>query len=177
MTDSTPRRWYTEPDTFIALAALVVSISAVAVGIYETSLQRHHDEAEVWPHVEITTYVTPKGAKIAAVNTGVGPAIVRSITVTVDGRPMHNWNEVLTALTGHVPTMMDNSTIADHALRAGDQSELLGVGIANLPQPFWQSMRRVAITICYASVFDEQWTVTDPHLGESTVWRSVKSCP
>jgi len=32
---SDDRPWYREPETFIAVAALVVSISAVAVGIYE----------------------------------------------------------------------------------------------------------------------------------------------
>jgi hypothetical protein len=38
--DNTPgrRRWYSEPETFIAVAALVVSISAVVVGVYEASL-------------------------------------------------------------------------------------------------------------------------------------------
>jgi hypothetical protein len=54
--------WYREPETFIAVAALVVSVSAVAVGLYEARLQRTHDRAEVWPHVEISTFVTPTGA-------------------------------------------------------------------------------------------------------------------
>lgn len=40
---ATERRWYAEPETFVAIAALTVSISAVVVGIYEASLQRHHD--------------------------------------------------------------------------------------------------------------------------------------
>src|SRR5438552_4266118 len=48
------RPWYREPETFIAVAALVVSVSPVAVGLYEAKLQRAHDRAEVWPHVEIS---------------------------------------------------------------------------------------------------------------------------
>jgi hypothetical protein len=58
------RRWYTEPETFIAAAALVVSVSAVVVGLYETSLQRHHDRAEVWPHVEIATFTGDQGTTV-----------------------------------------------------------------------------------------------------------------
>src|SRR2546425_6810638 len=63
------RPWYREPETFIAVAALVVSISAVAIGLYEAQLQRAHDRAEVWPHVEISTFVTPKGASLFVENT------------------------------------------------------------------------------------------------------------
>src|SRR3954463_2920805 len=89
------RRWYTEPETFIAIAALVVSVSAVVVGLYEASLQRHHDRAEVWPHVEIQVFTKQTGAAIALENTGIGPAIIQSVVVTVDGRPQASWRDVL----------------------------------------------------------------------------------
>jgi len=67
---SDDRPWYREPETFVAVAALIVSVSAVAVGIYEAALQRAHDRAEVWPHVELSTYITPKGAALFVENTG-----------------------------------------------------------------------------------------------------------
>ena len=92
------RPWYREPETFIAVAALVVSVSAVAVGLYEAQLQRAHDRAEVWPHVEISTFVTPKGASLFVENTGLGPAIIKSVVVTVDGKPRRSWDDVLRAL-------------------------------------------------------------------------------
>jgi len=40
---SDDRSWYREPETFIAIAALIVSVSAMVVGIYEAA----HDRAEV----------------------------------------------------------------------------------------------------------------------------------
>src|SRR2546429_157304 len=92
------RPWYREPETFIAVAALVVSVSAVAVGLYEAQLQRAHDRADVWPHVEISTFVTPKGASLFVENTGLGPAIIKSVVVTVDGKPRRSWDDVLRAL-------------------------------------------------------------------------------
>ena len=73
------RPWYREPESFIAIAALIVSLSAVVVGIYEARLQRAHDVAEVWPHVEITTFITPRGASLSLENTGLGPAIINSV--------------------------------------------------------------------------------------------------
>src|SRR3982751_1653555 len=87
--------WYRQPETFIAVAALVVSISAVVVGLYEASLQRAHDRAEVWPHLEISTFTSSSGASISLVNNGIGPAIIKSVVVTVDGKPQRVWHDVL----------------------------------------------------------------------------------
>jgi hypothetical protein len=170
-------RWYTEPETFVAVAALIVSISAVVVGIYEAALQREHDRAEVWPHLELSTYVTPKGASLYLENTGIGPAIVNSIVVMVDGRQRRDWTDALTALTGKAPVALDNSTVADHALRAGDRSSLVGVSKDDLPPGFWQYVGRISIRVCYASVFGEHWLLVDQHLGGATTWQAVKSCP
>lgn len=114
---TTARRWYAEPETFIAVAALIVSVSAVAVGLYEAALQRHHDRAEVWPHPEIEVFIKPTGATVLLENTGIGPAIVQTAIVTVDGRPQHNWSEVLRTLNGRDPSQFSHYSIVRHGLR------------------------------------------------------------
>ncbi|HEY6924688.1 MAG TPA: hypothetical protein VI653_14540 [Steroidobacteraceae bacterium] len=173
---SRQRRWYTEPETFIAVAALVVSISAVVVGIYEASLQRNHDKAEVWPHLELATYVMPRGGVLRLENTGIGPAIVHSIVVTVDGRVYHDWGGVLEALFGKRVALLETSTVAEHALRAGDQVTLVAVRAADLPPGFWTYVKRIAIRICYGSVFDEDWLLVTAQLSTSSTWQSVSKC-
>lgn len=117
MADNRP--WYREPETFVALAALIVSVSALAVGIYEASLQRAHDRAEVWPRLEITTWVTPTGVELRLANTGIGPALIRSVVVTVDGKPQRSWDGVLRALFSHEPPPHNSSTTSA-ADRAAD---------------------------------------------------------
>jgi hypothetical protein len=174
---SADRPWYREPETFIAVAALIVSVSAVVVGIYEASLQRAHDRAEVWPHVELSTYVTPKGAALYLENNGIGPALIKSITVRVDGRPQHNWAEVLQRLLGRPASQLENSTVRERAVRAGDRVTLVGIPTSDMPPSFWKSIGRVSVAVCYSSVFDEHWTVTDVALGGSSVWAKVKGCP
>jgi len=171
------RRWYTEPETFIAGAALVVSISAVVVGLYETSLQRHHDRAEVWPRVEIATFTSDQGATVTVENTGIGPAVVKYVTVTVDGKPQRGWPEVLHAWLGATPAHFGHQTISDHGVRAGDKVQLVSLPHTDLPPHFWDRVGRIGVTICYASVFDEYWTVSTEHLGTKDVWRPVDRCP
>jgi hypothetical protein len=174
---TTDRRWYEEPETFIALAALVVSVSAVVVGVYEASLQRHHDRAEVWPHAEIQVFTKPTGAELLLVNTGIGPAIVQSIVVTVDGHPRSNWTDVLRTLNGVEPAPFGHSSVVQHGLRPGDRLELLDLPVADLPHDFWSSVARVRVRICYSSVFEEHWVVESKRLGDPVTWAAVASCP
>ena len=173
--DASP--WYRQPETFIAFAALIVSVSAVVVGVYEASLQRAHDRAEVWPHLELETFVEPKGASVYLENTGIGPGIVQSMVVTVDGHPERNWDEVVAALEGHPGTPYANTSAVDHALPAGQRIALLSIDRANLPSGFWPWIGRLGITVCYRSVFDERWQLASSHLGVRTSLRAVDRCP
>jgi hypothetical protein len=170
------RPWYREPESFIAIAALVVSLSAVVVGLYEAALQRKHDRAEVWPHVEIGTFTTPTGATVSLENTGIGPALIKSVVVTVDGKPARNWSDVIGKLLGREPPPFNNFTAVEHGLRAGDRIAMVGLSREGVPPAFWTSIGRVAISICYSSVFEEYWTVSTKSLGNDIAWKSVESC-
>lgn len=174
MTDNRP--WYREPETFIALAALVVSLTAVVVGVYEASLQRAHDRAEVWPHLEIATWHNGDAALVRLQNTGLGPAVVKFIEVRVDGKPQPNWEEALRALYGHAPPSYSSQTVVDHALRGGDRADLVSLAIKDVPRPFWPWINRVAVRVCYASVFDSYWMVADT-LGKFDRWEETSGCP
>jgi hypothetical protein len=173
---SETRSWYTQPETFVAVAALIVSLSALGVGVYEASLQRSHDRAEVWPHLEVQVFAGPEGAKIEAENTGLGPAVVESIAVSVDGRPQSNWRGVLATLVGDSTRSYDNSTVFQHSLRPGDRVNLLALPPQSMPTPFWKQIGRVVISICYRSVFEEKSFVRDT-VGSANHWSDVKDCP
>lgn len=170
------RPWYREPETFIALAALIVSVTAVIVGIYEASLQRAHDRAEVWPHLEISTWENGSTVSVRLDNTGLGPAVVKSLEVRVDGTPQQNWSGALGALFGHEPPPHSNATVVNHALRGGDRVEFFAMARKDLPRSFWAWIQRVVVRACYASVFDSYWIVTDT-LGKPDRWENAAACP
>src|SRR5438105_11746607 len=174
---SETRPWYREPESFIALAALIVSVSAVVVGIYEAALQRAHDRAEVWPHVEISTFTTPQGAALYLENTGLGPAIIQSVTVSVDGKPRKSWNDVLGTLYKGALPPFSVTTVDDHALRAGDKVQMIGLARKDLPANFWDWIARVSVKVCYESAFHEHWTVSDDRLGGTSTWATLGDCP
>lgn len=173
---SDDRPWYREPETFVAVAALIVSISAVAVGIYEAALQRKHDRAEVWPHLEISTFTSPHVASVRLENNGIGPAVVQSVIVRVDGKPMHTWAEAVQTLIGRPMSRFDNATAAQRGIRAGDNVPLIVLPTDSLPPGFWDYVKRVSIKVCYTSVFDEAWLLSDDSLGSGSTWQSVAKC-
>ncbi len=173
---SETQTWYTQPETFVAVAALIVSLSALGVGVYEASLQRSHDRAEVWPHVEVEVFAGNDGARIQAENTGLGPAVVESIAVLVDGRAQRNWRGVLATIGGDSTRGFDNSTVFQHSLRPGDRVNLVAVSPESMPTSFWKQIGRVVVSICYRSVFEQRWFVQDT-VGSAQHWSEVKDCP
>ena len=173
---SEERPWYREPETFIAVAALVVSVTAVVVGIYEAALQRRHDVAEVWPHLELSTWLNDTIATFRIDNTGLGPALVKSVEVRIDGKPQRNWGEALRTLYGHEPPPHSSATTVEHALRPGDQSVLVSIPVRGLSTDFWSWAGRMSVRVCYKSVFDQYWIVTDT-LGKADRWMDAGRCP
>jgi hypothetical protein len=170
------RRWYREPETFIAVAALIVSITAVVVGIYEAALQRQHDIAEVWPHLELSTWLNDTNATFRIDNTGLGPGIVKFVEVRVDGKAQRSWGDALRTLYGHQPPPHSTATTVEHALRPGDGTVLVNLPVQGLQGDFWSWAGRVSVRVCYASVFNQQWFVIDT-LGKKDRWLDGARCP
>jgi hypothetical protein len=173
---SEDRPWYREPESFVAVAALIVSLSALGVGLYEARLQRQHDRAEVWPNLEVGTFTTGDGAKVIVDNTGLGPAIVESVAAMVDDAPAHTWRGVFRALLGDSARNFGNTSLFDHGVRPGDRVELLTLPASSLPTPFWPQIGRVRLRVCYRSVFEERWMV-EARLGTANRRVKVTKCP
>ncbi len=170
------RRWYLEPESFIAVAALIVSVTAVAVGVYEAWLQRTHDRAEVWPHLEVSTWIGDSAVTLRLDNTGIGPGVVHYVDVRVDGQSRRNWEQALTALYGQKPPPHSSATVLEHALRPGDQSTLVQLPTKSVPPAFYPWIGRVRVAVCYSSVFGDSWMVVDT-LGRSSTWATMRACP
>jgi hypothetical protein len=146
----------------------------VVVGIYEASLQRQHDIAEVWPHVEISTWVD-SAATLRLDNTGLGPALVEYVDLRVDGKSQRSWEEALRAMYGREPPPFSHATTLGHALRPGDRSVLVSLPVRTVPGDFWAWAGRITLQVCYSSVFHSHWTVTDT-LGKSDHWAESSRC-
>lgn len=112
---SKPARRLSAADISSGLA-LAVSVFALAIGTWQTRLMQSQSRASVWPYLSIG-YTYTNGAETNGFiwtidNNGVGPALVQSTTLSLDGKPMRNWDEVLAALGTAKRTNMATTSFA-----------------------------------------------------------------
>src|SRR5216110_2096776 len=82
-----------------AVIATLVGFCALCVSGYTAYMQRQQVRAMVWPILEFVSSNDPN-IHLSLANKGVGPAIIRHVTVKVDNQPVKDWIEALEILMG-----------------------------------------------------------------------------
>ena len=161
-----------------ALAAGVVSLSALTVSIYEAYLMRQQQAAAVLPIMDFwAAYESNDGYSLHLANKGLGPAFVKSIDVRVDGTSQEHWIAVMEALIGR-PVAHSEAAIIGSVLSPGESGTLLAINDPDNGPEVWKNANRVALEVCYCSVFENCWNTTISNLNIGTPTSSeVSSCP
>jgi hypothetical protein len=173
-----PRR-RREWDGIAAIIAALVGLLALCVSGYTAYIQHQQVRAQVWPYLEAGN--DDGNQAIYVYNKGVGPAIVKSVQVFIDGKPQSTWADVLTAL-GVPPHDYVQSTLNPGVISAGEQVRAIKVK----DDERWKTFRsaavaRMTMNICFCSTLDECWMYSDEHpVGYKTIAqlvRPVDQCP
>jgi hypothetical protein len=183
------RHW---ADFAIPGAALFISLISIAIALHhgrvmESLVQQNKRlvQANSLPYVELAfgsvgTDLKPRRS-LMAVNNGVGPADVRSVSVTVDGRPVANMKELIKACcSGPGDTQIASATLLNRMVQAGQTLEyVMAFGLA-ANSPAGKALikasatDRIVTSICYCSVFEECW-VNSSSRGSRP--KRVAACP
>lgn len=140
--------------------------------------------AQVWPYVGESLTVGGNTVKIAIENDGLGPAILRGISIDVDGVSRRGYVEFLHAILGpnivgrtkHGEKMsLDVSGVtAGSVVRAGESVDLLTFGSKRYAQTLLRAYSRIEFRACYCAVIPGKcW------IGRSSVPdpEPVAACP
>ncbi len=150
---------------FSSVLALGISFLALAVGAYQTRLMQGQARASVWPHLAIgfNHIGDPEHAEFVwqVDNNGVGPALIKSVHVSLDDKPVRTWDTIFTALganedlalvsalNGEVLPPSLNRETAIHALKITRREDV---------EAFYTARSRFKMSVCYCSVYqDECW--------------------
>lgn len=153
------KRW--NADRKLSAAAVFISFCALALSLYGGYESRRHDRLAVKPLMTIDFAYRDEGAGFIMVNDGLGPAIIRSFEVFVDGKPQMTWHAAAKSLGLSAPTFWmvpSASTVwkASDDTRTKifwiDKGESVGLLKSGAP--------RVEINVCYCSIYDECWIRT-----------------
>ena len=109
----------TDWDRITAISAVLIGLVAVVVAACTALLQREQVRAQVWPR--LLMYNAGAAGKFHIANKGIGPAIIRSVRVEIDGRPVRNRGQALERLGLQDPGQV-YSSLSGTALSAGDES-------------------------------------------------------
>jgi hypothetical protein len=157
-------------DLLIAVCALLISSLAMAASwlqsretARQTTVLEEQLGAQVWPYVDIGLKLDGNDlATISLENDGLGPAVLYSMTATVDGKPQSNFLEVLHAILGphlvrrrpHGEAMgfdIDNESVGS-VLRPGELTSLLRFKSRHYAQSFVFAYRRMDFRVCYCAI-------------------------
>ncbi|HEX6834067.1 MAG TPA: hypothetical protein VF132_11090 [Rudaea sp.] len=167
-----PRR---EWDGVAAVIAALVGLLALCVSGYTAYLQREQVRAQVWPYLE--PGMSGSRREIILSNKGVGPAIIRNVQMTVDGKPQRNWTDVFHALGIHYDHHIPYSTINGIVLAGNDHIDQLLFPTSEDFNLYSHQARRVNLKVCYCSSLGDCWQFDDSVTTTSEQHRPVDRCP
>jgi hypothetical protein len=172
-TDIAPAR-RREWDGVAAIIAALVGLLALCVSGYTAYIQRQQVRAQVWPYLEVGNF-DPEHA-LAVLNKGVGPAIVRSAQVWVDGKAQPDWKHVLNTLD--IPSHgFEDSTVNGTVLSAGERVVMIKIVDEAVYQRFRDAATaRLGMQLCFCSTLGECWLYSDRMPGARASQQSVEQC-
>ena len=150
-------------DLVIATLALIISAGATVSSIYQTHVIARQLGASVWPYLSITSSLGDSAYSLAVANDGLGPAVVKNATLSVDGEKVANYREAEGRLARGVRVGKDliatfSSINETTVVRAGDTRVLIRASGSAVSQ-VGDLGKRVSLSLCYCSLLDECWTV------------------
>src|SRR5215469_7886917 len=112
-------------ESVIAICALLISAITGGAIVYQTHIIQSQYAATIWPYLSVdTNIINPRHVEVIVTNDGLGPAIVRSAQLYVDGTHVPSWENFTSLLAkGLAPgsATFSSSTInASTTIRPGE---------------------------------------------------------
>ncbi len=143
-------------EAYSVIVATVIGLLSLAVSAYTAYTLYVQTRAQVFPYLQVV--VVGDQHRVGVHNKGVGPAFVRSVRLTVDGKPTTNWTAFFGALGIKLVGSMAFSNVNHVAIAA---NETLPALIFADPADFKSFVSidpaRYRVDLCYCSVLDECW--------------------
>lgn len=161
----------------VALAAVLIGLCALGVSLVQVRIMRQEQHAAVWPRLMLAqTYAQGSRVGIVVANPGIGPAVIRSVSATVDGVPRTSWTAVLDALVGEDRAWsLRSAHIQGRVVPAGESFLTVEVADSTVADRVQQQLDRLALDVCYCSVYERCWITRLRDEGAAP--REVSTCP
>ena len=180
-------------DLIIAVSAIVLSVISLVVAIGNARTQEKMVAATSWPLLQYSTSnISDDGSPVIVmeiINEGSGPALLKHLSVTHQGKAMASSGDLLRTCCGMtIPGWQEarrvdpavalvTSSVRNRVIRPGERIRFLRMERRDAIGGMWTGLERarreVEFEACYCSLFEECWRSD----LESLSPRRVRSCP
>lgn len=152
-------------DTIIAVSALLISAITSTAVVYQTHVISQQFSATVWPYLSFETTRDASHLSVNLRNDGVGPALIRTVDFTVDGKPVPSLSVVVDpivrqAIRSHSPGVrrtVVSSIEAGDVLPANQHVALVQVEGTQITKALLADAPRLNLSVCYCSLLGRCW--------------------
>ncbi|MEL6669766.1 MAG: hypothetical protein AAFP08_12400 [Bacteroidota bacterium] len=146
--------------TIGTILALARSVIALLTSIYEVNIMNSQQRAMVWPHLKVYQNYSSEGFRIKGSNYGTGPAIVKSVEVTIDGEPVKDINDFLDSMVPGRTMGYDVIGVGDlnsSVFKPEEDRDLLYLPWNEETHALVDQLYKVNLVVCYESVLGDSW--------------------
>lgn len=160
--DSSSRKL--NPEWIVAISAVIISLCALGVSVFQTRIMKEQQAHSVWPHVQIYNS-NLNGIELTMENKGVGPAIIQNANYSFDGKSVDGIKALMEVIRKADPTVSADSNfyfrysdIQNIVLGPGDEHMILEVKYpeANI---ILRAFNKIGFKLCYCSIQDDCWNL------------------
>lgn len=153
----------------VAFAAIFVSTASLFVYLYQARIMQIQQHVSVWPYVEWLPSWGDHGLYLEVTNKGIGPALVKKVTIKLDGKEVRNLSELFLHLTDSAFQDFGYSTVQGRVIAAGEQVRAFDIGDKATADRIREELnkRSFEYEICYCSVFNDCWVSRGTQIIES----------
>jgi hypothetical protein len=165
-----PRRVLITFDTWLSVAAVVTSVCALTITIYQAYLQRKQQYASVMPVLDLygnngnldgdKTY----RLDIVLTNNGIGPAFVRRFEYWYKGKRQGSFNEIVGKVAQEVGIKDVNNVVYSglwegRVIPQNQEVKLISIADDALGRQFYERGGSMRLRIWYESIYGETWRI------------------
>ena len=184
------------------VAAGFSAACALAVSAYTAFLQRQQVKAQVWPILEWDTSTEtgydestamadgggdagkvetiPPSFRFNVRNSGVGPALMRAMEVSLDGQPIRTWDGLFEGPTSLPMTKglyrVSESYLHGAVVAAGELKKVFEPESENATKALLHGFSRIHVRLCYCSVLNDCWELEAEGLKDEPDPEPVSTC-
>ena len=172
--------------TLLSLAGVFTGAVALYAALNESQAVREQTAAAVWPYVQFMIDDTDDGesARFALhfENVGVGPALMRGMQLTVDGKAVRSWEDAMAMLDEASPQVgrdYGRSGISERVLAPGETVIAFHTHDRHLALRMQEAVYggSVGLSYCYCSIFDACWEARSGEPSGDPRIDAVEACP